>query len=78
MESLAGAEERGEALVIVRTGCGARTKWARKEWLGLPYCVCVLCAFPSAQEGGMCLVMRAAAWVLQVPFCMVSSSSGDS
>lgn len=45
-------------LVIVRTDCGARTKWARKEWLGLAsYCVY---AFPSAQEGGMCLVMEAA------------------
>lgn len=36
------AEELGEVLVIVRTGCGARTKWSRKEWLGLAsYCVCV-------------------------------------
>lgn len=50
--------ELGEALVIVRTGCEARTKWARKEWLGLAsYCVD---AFPSAQEGGMCLVMGTA------------------
>lgn len=50
-------EDLGEALVIVRTGCGAGTKLA-KEWLGLAsYCVC---AFPSAQEGGMCLVMGTA------------------
>lgn len=37
----ARAEELGEALVIVRTGCGAGTKWSKKEWLGLAsYCVC--------------------------------------
>lgn len=53
MESLARAEELGEALVIVRTGCGARTKWARKEWLGLPsYCVCVCAMCVPECPGG--------------------------